>query len=213
MKLKKIHFNTYQPTYIFLDWIKAPIIKSVANETLLVTYFPDFPGYEQHIHVRTTSLGNYYFVKYMDYGQNVDDCNLLNHFYFLYFFDFRLYSKIKQRDVNCSKLATDQNQESKPFSWQEAFLLCHSINATLPEFYNRKEQEEFIAVLKSGDIFPIEAVFLELHRKVGLYFIYSLITSHVYGMLYHHQQKPQHLIPAGNNKKNTLKNALERIFF
>ena len=85
LKLKKIHFNTYQPTYIFLDWIKAPIIKSVANETLLVTYFPDFPGYEQHIYVGTTSLGNYYFVKYMDYGQNVDDCNLLNHFYFLYF--------------------------------------------------------------------------------------------------------------------------------
>ena len=89
----------------------------------------------------------------MNYGQNVNDCKIIFHFYDLYFFDFRLYSKIKQRDINCGKLATDQNQESKTFSWQKAFLLCHRINATLPEFYSIKEQEEFIAVLKSGDVF------------------------------------------------------------
>ena len=58
----------------------------------------------------------------------------------------------------------NENQKSKTFSWYEAFFLCRSINATLPEFYSRKEQEEFIAILKSGNVFPIEAVFIGLFK-------------------------------------------------
>ena len=56
------------------------------------------------------------------------------------------------------------------FSWKEALLLCRSINATLPEFYSRKEQEDFIAVLKSGDVFPIKNMYIGLYKqaKVGV---------------------------------------------
>ena len=170
LNLKNIYPNKLQPTYVLLDWIKAPIIKPVSNETLTSTYLPDFPGYQKYFYVGSTSLGNYYFVKYMDYRQNINDCDLFHHIYSLYMKNFGQYNKITQRDVKCDKLATDQIQESKTFSWQEAFLLCRSINATLPEFYSRKEQEEFIAILKSEYIFPIEAAFLGLHTKVGFMF-------------------------------------------
>ena len=69
--------------------------------------------------LRRTSLGSYYFVKYMNYKQNVNDCELLEHMHKLHTPAWR-YRRITQRDVNCSKLATDENQESKTFSWQEA---------------------------------------------------------------------------------------------
>ena len=65
----------------------------------------------------------------------------------------------RQPNMNC----TDTKIKSKSFSWQEALLLCQSVNATLPEFYSRKEQEEFISLIKSGDIFPIEAVYIGLY--------------------------------------------------
>ena len=72
----------------------------------------------------------------------------------------RQFYMMKEEDFDCP----DENQKSKTFSWYEAFFLCRSINATLPEFYSRKEQEEFIAVLKSGNVFPIEAVYIGLYK-------------------------------------------------
>ena len=71
-----------------------------------------------------------------------------------------------EKDFNCSHKFVNR---SKSFSWPETFSLCRSINATLPEFYSRKEQEEFIAVLKSGNVFPLEAMHIGLFKrtKVG----------------------------------------------
>ena len=75
--------------------------------------------------------------------------------------------KRTEKDINC----TDNTVKiSQSFSWKEALLLCRTINATLPEFYSRKEQEDFIAVVKSGNVFPIRDVYIGLYKqaKVGV---------------------------------------------
>ena len=50
-----------------------------------------------------------------------------------------------------------------PFSWNEASELCGQINASLPEFYSREEQEELLTFLKiSTELHPIERIFIGL---------------------------------------------------
>ena len=70
--------------------------------------------------------------------------------------------KRTEKDINCTNNTV---KISLSFSWKEALLLCRSINATLPEFYSRKEQEDFIAVLKSGDVFPIKDIYIGLYNR------------------------------------------------
>ena len=100
----------------------------------------------------------------MQERNNCDNlCEQVNILDYKHGYDYRR----TQKDINC----TDNTVNiSKSFSWKEAFLLCRSINATLPEFYSRKEQEDFVAVLKSGDVFPIKNMYIGLYKqaKVGV---------------------------------------------
>ena len=123
--------------------------------------FRKLTGYRKHIYVRETAREKYYFVKYI-LKPTSTPC-ILCHKAEALFQRFGDDYRIKEKDFNCSDTFVNK---SKSFSWLEAFSLCRSINATLPEFYSRKEQEEFIAVLKSGNIFPIEALYIGLHKQL-----------------------------------------------
>ena len=114
--------------------------------------------YNKHIYAIAMKAMTYYFVKYVHHSEagNYHDfyrvpCSTIKSLKETIF---------QEKDCNCS----GQSKGSKSFSWVEAMSLCHSIHATLPEFYSRKEQEEFIAILKSGHIFPIEAAYIGLYR-------------------------------------------------
>ena len=100
----------------------------------------------------------YYFVKYVHRSMAGNDHDLCRHI--LDRVNIFQIKNLQEKDTNCS----GQSKGPKTFSWVEALSLCRSVNATLPEFYSRKEQEEFIAIVKSGDIFPIEAVYIGLYR-------------------------------------------------
>ena len=160
LKIKGTHDDDQAKSrYITLDWIEPPPIQEYMIENVTETKFRDYPGYVEFSFVRRVEQGTFYFVKYMDLEQSEINGQLRQTAEFLFHF-YGAFYKLKQEDFNCP----DENQRSKTFSWIEAFLLCRSINATLPEFYSRKEQEEFITVVKSGNIFPIEAVYTGLHK-------------------------------------------------
>ena len=115
--------------------------------------------YNKHIYTIAMNAITYYFVKYVHQSVAGNDHDLCTHLLYKVINFFQI-KKLQEKDINC----TGQSKGPKSFSWVEALSLCHSINATLPEFYSRKEQEEFIAILKSADIFPIEAVYIGLYR-------------------------------------------------
>lgn len=58
----------------------------------------------------------------------------------------------------------------KIFSWHEAAKICWATHATLPEFFNNRDQEEIINIVKeSRNMFPIQALYLGLkYRQVSL---------------------------------------------
>ena len=76
---------------------------------------------------------------------------------------------LSSADVTC----TNEIQKPKTFSWEEAFQLCQDANATLPEFYSRKEQEEFIDIIRSEEVYPIEAVFIGLYYNTKVIEFFS----------------------------------------
>ena len=98
----------------------------------------------------------------MDLEQSEINLQLRRTAEFLFHF-YGPYYKLKEENFICP----DENQRSKTFSWIEAFLLCRSTNATLPEFYSRKEQEEFITVVKSGNVlfFQLRLYTLDFIKK------------------------------------------------
>ena len=138
--------------FIHLDWVKPPQLYLIKDE-IKESKFDDLQGFLKHSYTRHTRHETYRFIKYMDYEQSKRNTKLRNEAFKSSLFGYP--------DINCTNTKT----KSKSFSWQDALLLCRNINATLPEFNSRKEQEEFIAVIKSGDIFPIEAVYIGLYRN------------------------------------------------
>ena len=151
--------------YIYVDWLEPPKIQNIITKNVNAPIFKDFPPYKKHTYVGQTLRQRYYFVKYVLPENNSCDnlCEQVTFLYDKYGYDY----KITEKDIDCPKSTV---KKSKSFSWIEAFLLCRSINATLPEFYSRKEQEEFIAVIKSAKVFPIANMYIGLYKqaKVGV---------------------------------------------
>ena len=145
--------------FVYFNWLEPPAIQPLPMKVETLQIFQDFPGCRKHSYIRQTTRGKYYFVKYV-FKENNTICTLCEAAEALanrYGKDYQM----TEKDFNCSDKFVNR---SKSFSWLEALSLCRSINATLPEFYSRKEQEEFIAVVKSGNIFPIEAVYIGLFK-------------------------------------------------
>ena len=146
-------------TSIIIRWIEPMVIheKTKINNTLFMNL--KLNKYNKHSYTINRESGEYYFLKLMSYNNAGDDYELLKYPYFL-LEKFESYGILQEEDFNC----TIKPKQSKSFSWAEALSLCNSVNATLPEFYSKKEQDELIAIIKSADMFPIEAVFIGMNR-------------------------------------------------
>ena len=151
--------------FIYVDWLETPKLETILTKNVNVSIFEDIPSYRKHTYVQQTTRQSYYFVKYVLRERDTCDdlCEQVNVLADKYGDDYI----ITEKDITCTGKTI---KKSKSFSWQEAFLLCRSINATLPEFYSRKEQEDFITILKSGDVFPIAIMYIGLYKqaKVGV---------------------------------------------
>ena len=144
---------------ITFQWIDPSSRQEYVGENITQAEFRDYTNYIKFSYTEKVSYGTFYFVEYVDVEQSKINFQMRLTAERL----FTIYGplhKLTKDYFNCP----DENQTSKTFSWYEAFFLCRSINATLPEFHSRKEQEEFIAVLKSGNVFPVEAVFIGLFK-------------------------------------------------
>ncbi len=118
--------------------------------------FPNYTDYNKHTQVKIASNSTvYHFVKYMD---NTHDLN---------------YIQKLERNSPGSVLKIDKEPSCpnythtpKLISWIDASQMCKEISGTLPEFFGREEQEQFIKILKySSDLFPIEAIYIGLFQK------------------------------------------------
>ena len=91
------------------------------------------------------------------------------------------YHFIKFYKKSCFDLENDDSYcHSKVFSWIAAFTLCKDIGGSLPEFYSRAWQEEFVTILKtSTNIYLIEGIFINLktYRKIGYVFNFCMSSS------------------------------------
>ena len=110
--------------------------------------FPEFKSYNKHTQVKVASnFKVYHFVKYMDNTHNLN---------------YVIYQNIIDPP---SRIPPCPNYTHKPklFSWNQVATMCKDMNGILPEFISRKDQEEFIRIIKySTDLFPIEGVYIGL---------------------------------------------------
>ena len=73
-----------------------------------------------------------------------------------------------------SKPCPNFTHHPKQFSWNQAAQLCHHVNATLPEFISRKDQEEFSKILKTSTyLYPMEAIFIGLFHSIQVFILCS----------------------------------------
>ena len=108
-----------------------------------VTGFPVFKNYHKYPFIKEEMKRQYYFVKYINTEHN----------YKYHFQQEKEYFTPCPNDIYNPKL----------FSWSQSRDLCKKINAHLPEFYSRKDQEEFIKIIKGSlDLYPIEVIFIGL---------------------------------------------------
>ena len=69
---------------------------------------------------------------------------------------------VKLEGVKC----TNETHDPELFSWNEAADMCSQMfNGHLPEFISRNEQEEFLSIIKRSDLYPTEAVYINLQKK------------------------------------------------
>ena len=139
---KKVRFVTLRDGRAILQGTYNDIDDEYSHETSPI--FPEYFEYERHEYIVNISGNIYYIVKYFDTVHN-------------YKYN---YEKIYFRP--CPNFT----HNPKLFSWNQAAQLCRRVHATLPEFISRKQQEEFLHILKaSSGIFPMEAIFIGLKQK------------------------------------------------
>ena len=162
-KIENIQIQVFQPdpnsSYVYLHWLEFPKFYTLKDTSRRTTYDTVFQGYVEHSYIWNSRHGQYYFIKYIDYTKAALNAKVRTIMEEI--IKDSLFYILTRSDINC----TSDKSISKTFSWIEASLLCQSMNATLPEFNSRKEQEEFIAFLKSEEVFPIEAVFIGLYMN------------------------------------------------
>ena len=87
-----------------------------------------------------------------------------------------VYHFIKFYKKSCFDMENDYPYcHTKVFSWIAAFTLCKDINGSLPEFYSRAGQEEFVTIMKtSTSLYLIEGIFINLktYKKIGYVFVF-----------------------------------------
>ena len=125
-------FPGIKTKYIYVDWLEPPWIQTTPIKNVTRPIFKDIPRYKKHTYVQQTTRQTYYFVKYVLQERDTCDnlCEQVNILDDKYGYDY----KRTEKDINCT------DNISRSFSWGEAFLWCRTINATLPEFYSRKEK-------------------------------------------------------------------------
>lgn len=161
--LQNVTLRSTSTQNIHVTWMDREMLSNRVTK-LLKPVFPRNSKYKMYSYLYQTRKGTYYFVKYMDYRYNQ-----------LYrdemYFHFDRSLRIKRKSTYPKIRCTHEKQKPKSFSWEEASQTCQNINANLPEFYSRKDQEDFINILKSEDIFPIEAVFIGLRYDEAVSYI------------------------------------------
>ncbi len=129
--------------------------------------FANFPQYRKYPKSKQLSGGMYIFVKYTSktgasktFAERTGSV-LLNYYQAILTLPDNI-TLVKGSPDPCPM----DTKHPKQFSWKDALQLCTSIGSTLPEFISRKDQEEFVSLLKSStDIYPTEAIFIGASRS------------------------------------------------
>ncbi len=132
-------------------------------------WFPSNPYYNRHFQITSTPRGLYTFFKKFSrtYSSGTEYMPYLLHVRNLSkpFLDVRLDS---YPFPSCPHIVHNH----KLLSWTQAKRLCVKNLATLPEFYDRTEEKEFLAVLRdSKELFPVEAVFIGVTRVTKVWLL------------------------------------------
>ena len=139
---KKVNFVTRGDGRAILQGIYNDVEDDYSRHITLI--FPEHFEYKRHEYIVNSSGFIYYIAKY--------------------FYTVHNYKYIYERKY--FRPCPNFTHNPKLFSWNLAAQLCGRVHATLPEFISRKEQEEFLHILKvSSGIFPMEAIFIGLKQK------------------------------------------------
>ena len=149
--------------FVFYDWIETvkkvrfvtrrdgrTILQGIYNDVEddysrhITPIFPEYLEYKRQEYIVNSSGFIYYIVKYFDTVHN-----------YKYIYEKTYFHPCPNFTHN-----------PKLFSWNQAAQLCGRVHTTLPEFITRREQEEFLHILKvSPGIFPMESIFIGLKQK------------------------------------------------
>lgn len=130
--------------------VTAKVVLGPWNRELLFP-FPEYINYYRYIYERNSSKGIYFFLKYLEqnFAEKYSTFQARMRYNFYPFF------------TTCPELV----HSPKLFSWNETSEICEAMNGSLPEFYSRKDQTEFIHILKDlSFLFPMEAVYIGFRR-------------------------------------------------
>ena len=145
----KIYINSSETKALSHSWIESkplkilPEVWGIMNEQLdywTPIFFDQQPHFFKYAYMLPTSKGFYHFVKFLptpkSYPYQVD-----------------------------RKSCRNLTQKPKIFTWHQANNLCAKQNASLPEFFNRENQDELVNVVKElFFLFPLESVYIGLMK-------------------------------------------------
>ncbi len=139
-----------------------------------VSGFPEFSHFKKYSIIKYHRKGSFSFVKYLNKSHEYKNVNPTKHL--ARYLDELCPCAVIRRDsiwnlaFNWYTYMMKENRTltSKPkfFSWNHANNMCLQTNQTLPDFFSRSEQEDFLNMIKqSKDVFPIEGVFIGIEHQ------------------------------------------------
>ncbi len=119
-----------------------------------------YVGYNKHTSIISTKTNMFIFIKYMD--NTISSTTEYIDYFDFWWTKFHLTYFYNDTYSTCPNLT----HNPKLFSWNEAAGLCKEcMNAILPEFVSRDNQEEFFSVLRDAqNLFPLESAFIGLQK-------------------------------------------------
>ena len=179
----EIQVQSFLFPFANMNWSNIYKIEKKQSQTIMI----GLPGVVKYLTLRlvqgkqsvTVKLCYYWIFVKADMNYHLDQSH--NHILKDSVFERTKYLKIKSRqgtyhfikfyEKSCFDLEMDDPYcHSKVFSWIAAFTLCKNVNGSLPEFYSRGWQEEFVTILKtSTNLYLIEGIFINLktYKKIG----------------------------------------------
>lgn len=155
--------NLSEKEQMFLD----RSLEKMSSTCVLQNVTQKTKKYNRHLHLCFLPKGTYIFHK--EFSKVVSSTS-----------EYLKYIYYQPQTASINKGTDSYNFSSCPnlvhnpklFTWIEAAQFCLSTRASLPKFYDREDQEDFLSAMKDvPHLFPIEAVYIGLMRKTKVSFL------------------------------------------